>query len=52
MISEKYQSKMKRFDSAKVIIFANFAPQTENTLSADRWNIIHIPTLENKLKIN
>lgn len=41
IFSPKYQSCTKRFEPARVIVFANFAPD-ESKLSADRWDIRYI----------
>jgi len=41
MFSAKYESSMKIFKPAKVIVFSNWAPDTSQ-LSADRWEIIDL----------
>lgn len=38
LFSPKYDSKMKRFEPTKVVVFANFEPD-KRKLSMDRWNI-------------
>nr|WAE42202.1 MAG: replication associated protein [Cressdnaviricota sp.] len=41
IFSSKYESRMKKFTPAKVIVFANFAPDRA-ALSEDRWDIHQI----------
>lgn len=41
LFSAKYESRMKIFKSAKVLVCSNFHPD-ETALSADRWNIIEL----------
>ncbi len=41
MFSAKYESTMKVFTPAKVIVFSNWAPD-KSQLSADRWDIIDL----------
>ena len=41
IVCGKYQSKLKRFESARIIVFANFPPD-KSTLSSDRWDILNI----------
>lgn len=48
IFSPKYESCLKRFEPAKVVIFANFLPD-ESRLSLDRWKI---KDLANCWKIN
>lgn len=43
LFSTKYQSKTKVFKPAKIIVFANFEPDTDK-LSEDRWDVIHLIT--------
>lgn len=38
----KYETGVKVFNSPHVIVFANFPPDDENQLSADRWKIIEL----------
>lgn len=38
IMSAKYESRMKIFDSPHVVIFANFPPE-KNSMSLDRWDI-------------
>lgn len=39
--SPKYDTCTKTFKSAKVVVFANWAPD-KTKLSADRWDVRHI----------
>lgn len=39
LFAPKYESKLKVFESAKVIAFSNFDPDREK-LSADRWQVV------------
>lgn len=41
IFSGKYDSRMKTFNSPKIVIFANFHP-AQDKLSADRWNIFQV----------
>lgn len=43
IFSPKYESETKIFDSAKVVVFSNFYPDTTK-LSSDRWDIMTIST--------
>lgn len=40
--SPKYEAGMVMFNTPHVIVFANFHPQLENTLSQDRWHIVNL----------
>ena len=48
IFSPKYNSRRKRFDRAKVIVFANFMSD-RSALIADRWDIINMDTQLSKL---
>ncbi len=41
LFSAKYESTMKVFKPAKVVVFSNWAPD-RNALSADRWQIVNL----------
>lgn len=41
LFSSKYQSCLKRFKSAKIVIMANFMPDTSK-MSKDRWDIMSL----------
>lgn len=51
ILSRKYESKMKRFEPAKLIVFSNWYPNKE-ALSEDRWMIIEwsTPSFETPVK--
>ncbi len=38
----KYETGVKVFNPPHVIVFANFPPDDESQLSADRWHIISL----------
>lgn len=41
LMSSKYKSKIKMFNSPHIIVFANWPPDT-TALSEDRWDIVHM----------
>ena len=41
LFSPKYESMVKHFDPAKVVVFANYPPEREK-MSADRWVVMHL----------
>lgn len=41
VFSTKYESRMKRATSCKLLVFTNFAPD-RSKLSRDRWNVLHV----------
>jgi len=49
IFSPKYDSTMKIFEPAKVLVFANWAPEME-ALSADRWDIVDMEAEQDQEK--
>lgn len=41
LFSSKYQSCLKRFESVKVVVFANFMPKLK-AMTHDRWDILEV----------
>lgn len=47
----KYETGTKVFNPPHVIVFSNYAPDIDDTLSADRWKVINLRQEENVLDV-